>query len=362
MLLYSSTIQAFLTRAQGWMEDILEREMGVPFKRSRFLYRQYYYPVHLVVFERPGELGYFNHHHFQIGLHRQLMYSAKEVVIKNILRHELAHLFCFIEYGATVPMHGMEFRAMCARFGWDESVWAAKAEVSHENEKFEGDLASEKVISKIQKLLSLASSSNQHEAELATLKANQLLLKHHLEEAVIADEEIYYVRKIYEQTRACGKMKCLSEILTHFYLHPVLNYGKGSVFLEITGKKVQVELGQYVCDFLNHELDFMWEEAKKNNPELRGASARNSFFRGVARGYKLKASQVVQQFSDPEQKQLMVIENELKKQVQMIYHSLSSSRSSGKFNASAHNTGEKMGRNLNIRKGVGSSSSLFFLT
>ena len=63
----------------------MKEEMGLDVRRSRFVWRGYLYPLNFVVFEDRQKLGYFNCDSYQIGLHKKLMYLAKDEVIENIL-------------------------------------------------------------------------------------------------------------------------------------------------------------------------------------------------------------------------------------------------------------------------------------
>ena len=177
MIVYDSTTLAFIQKTEQMVREILETS-GVTVRRSRFLWKNYLYPIHVVVFEGK-EWGHFNAPYFQIALNRKLIYSAKDSVVRDILRHELAHYFTLLEYG-TVQPHGKEFHDICARFNFPDNVSAATMNLETENLAKEGDLHSEKILGKVKKLLSLAASANAHEAELATVKANELLLRYNL--------------------------------------------------------------------------------------------------------------------------------------------------------------------------------------
>jgi predicted SprT family Zn-dependent metalloprotease len=178
MFIYDSTSIAFIQKSERFLKEILQ-ETGITVNKSRFLYKGYFYPLHVVVFEG-SEWGHFNAPYLQIALNRKLIYLAKDSVVRDILKHELAHYFTYIIYKDVKP-HGAEFREVCRQFGFPEEVAEATMNLEVSNLSKVGDLESERVIEKVKKLFMLAQSSNAHEAELATLKANELLLRHNID-------------------------------------------------------------------------------------------------------------------------------------------------------------------------------------
>lgn len=279
------------------------------------------------------------------------MYTAKDKVLKDIIRHELAHLFCFLTHGRTVDDHGVEFREICRNFGWDESVYRAYMNVENENDKIEGDLKSEKIIERIKKLLNLASSENKHEAELATIKANQLLLKHNLEHINSHnEEEDVVVKRVLEGSRKTSKHQAIYEILTTFHVQPVFNHGRGHFYLEILGDRVNVEIADYIANYLDLELEHLWKMAQKENEGLKGLANKNSFFEGMAQGYKEKMRE---QKTQIDSKALVLLKKDLEKKSEVVYSSLRYTSSKGSSKGSeGRKIGKNMGRDLSFRQGI----------
>jgi hypothetical protein len=354
MIIYDSTTLAFIQKTEQMLREVL-KDCGVTVRRSRFLWKNYLYPIHVVVFEGK-EWGHFNSSYFQIALNRRLIWSAKDAVVRDILRHELAHYLTLLEYG-EVPSHGKEFHEICARFGFPESVSAATMNLETENETKVGDLNSERVLEKVKKLLSLAQSANAHEAELATLKANSLLLRHNLD--YVEKEETLYLDRLLVRTRKDDKLTAIYEILRHFIVRPVISMGKGTVCLEVTGTKTNVTLARYVAEFLDRELDHQWEEARKEHG-LSGLRAKNSFYLGMARGFDEKMKGVKEEFSPEDRSALVKVEKNLDESVRMIYRRLGTVSSGRQTDHEAREVGKQKGRNLSIRHGVeGTGKNLY---
>lgn len=353
MIIYDQTSIAFIKRAQNFVKEILA-EINIPVKTSRFLFNNYLYPIKIVVFEG-SDLGHFNHSYYQIGLNKKLIYLAKDSVVRDILKHELAHYLTWIKYGVVQP-HGFEFKETCRYYGFPDEVALAKMNLEEANLAKEGDLDSERILEKVKKLLQLAQSSNAHEAELATMKANALLLRHNLDHFKAEDnDEPIYMDRVLVQKRKDPKMSAICDILTHFLVKPVLSLGKEKSCIEITGTKTNVKLAAYISEFLNNEFDYLWEQAKKEYG-FSGLRAKNSFFIGIAHGFgqKMKASKMEMDVND--RKALVIVEKNLDQKISQIYGRLSSTRSGHTPDIRANAIGVMTGRNLSIRQGVESGS------
>ena len=353
MLVYSKTINSFLNRLKTRSREILSKEAGLVVRRSRFEWKGYLIPFHIVAFEDPKRLGYFDSRNYQIGINKNLMMKAKPEVIDNILRHEWAHFICYLTHKDQVSDHGKEYREICTHFNWGENVYKAYGNIEEDNLKAAPDETFEKVRSRIQKLLNLASSSNPHEAESATAKANELLLKHNLQFVDSNREEEVCVKKVLVAKRMNAKLNALYDIMKHFFVQPVFNRGEGMVSLDVVGSRFNVEMADYVAKFLDQEFEFYWKKAQKENPNLKGTRKKNSYFLGLAKGfdYKLKNEKLSQ--AKAEQGALIRVEAMLERQIKMAFPRLSKSSSSqGQVCQQSAALGAKDGMSLSIRQGV----------
>ena len=327
--------------------------------RSRFVLRGISYPISLSVFERKNELALFDSSTLQISLNKSLIYSIKESVLKDILRHELAHYLVFIEGGSRTP-HGDEYKSLCKRYNWPVDVSSSAMNLDVANLS-EGEIPTEKILNKIKNLFKLAESSNPHESQLATLKANQLLLKYNLEVLHRDVDDEYFVEVVMEEKRRSSKMVAIYDILKHFMVKPLLFYGKKGVRLEVTGKRANIELACYVSDFLNQELERLWMEIKSTLPS-QNQRAKNSFMLGLSRGYDEKMQSLKQEFSTSEQTALVTMNQNLENNFSKIYKHTSSSSSSAGRDLNSFSQGQAAGRNLSINPAVKGSGKQGFLT
>ena len=358
MFLYSNTTKAFISRVRENVREIVNLEMNLKMERSRVFYKNVFYPLNIVVFEDNSRLGYFDSRTYELGLSKKLMYEAHDKVLKNVIRHELAHFIAYIIHGPRV-MHGEEFKKICQSYGWDDEVEKAYANISAENEKLEGDLQTERLLGRLKKLLALASSDNPHERELATLKANHLLLEHNLgmtKNKTSLDDEIVYAARVLEATRKQSKHIAIYEILKTFFVSPVFNHGRGIFYLEVIGDKTSVELAEYVANFLNHELETLWKIAKKENPHFKNISAKNSFFRGISQGYIERIES--QKEKSATSHDLVVIEKNLARQLHSVYSRIGhSALSTGSHHQEAGAAGVETGKKLSIKPAINSNAS-----
>lgn len=358
MIIYDQTSIAFIQRTEEILKEILS-QLGFEVRTKRFVFKKHLYPINVVVFEGGPDLGHFNANYYQIALNRKLIYLAKDSVLRDLLKHELAHYLAFLEYG-PVQAHGPEFKETCLRYGFPQEIAAATINLENANLSKEGDLDSERVLEKVKKLLQLAQSSNIHEAELATVKANALLLRHNLDHINLKnDDEPIYLDRVLMQKRKDAKIAAIYEMLRHFIVKTVISYGKNSCCLEVSGSLTNVKLAVYVGNFLDKEFEHLWDKAKVEYG-LQGLRAKNSFFLGIAKGFDEKMKETKSNLSTTDQKSLMVVEKDLDIRTKMIYRRLSSTRTNNNIDSHAGDIGIRSGKNLSIRPGVeGSSKNLY---
>lgn len=339
-IIYNEASISFRLRCMRVLKEIFKKETDLEFQRNRFKYKNYSYPLHLVVFESTNKLGYFDSSLMEIGISKSLMFDEKTTI--SVLRHEIAHLICFLEYGDQVAMHGAEFKSICKRFGWEEEV-RAKLDTSEIEKK------NKRIHDKVRKLLELAKSGNVHEATSALSKARDLMITHQIDE--LNEEDGFVIVRVIEAKRVSEKMRSIATILRSFCVYPVMNHGKGKVYLEVFGRKDNVEVAEYIAHMLDHKLEALWNEQQ----ELKGLRSKNSFFQGVAKGFTDKSSEKAAQ------KAVMKIENQLCKEAAIAYPHLRSSSSRKSIDLNALKKGKSAGENMKLPKGVKKKKGLHLL-
>lgn len=357
MLVYSKKIVQFIHEIKSTIKVILAKEIRLKVAGDRFYDRKQRasYPIIAVVFNNKSMLGYFNPHFYELGFHERLMHTSKEQ-LHNIIRHELAHYIAFIQHGEGIQPHGPEFKAFCNQMGWNEEVYRASTCLESENPLPSTEQST--IFRKVQKLMALATSSNSNEAEQAMIKSQQLLLKHNVESKYFEgeEEEKLFLKRILKQKKENAKMRAIGIILETFFVSTVYRRAEDGIYLEILGSSVNVEIAEYVADFLQNELETLWEQAKAR-ANLKGTIAKNSFFLGLAKGYCNKIHALKREYHDAMTSALMVIEKKLTDAKALVYQRLSSSRSSAHSCKASSALGEQMGKQLSINPGIHKSNS-----
>lgn len=367
LLFFDDTSEAFLGRVKALAFNILREAFGVQTRRERFEFGGLLVPLEFVVFEGDSKLGFFDRSSYRLGINKKLMLSANEKILKDVITHELAHLFTLLHHGSNVNPHGAEFKLVCQFYGLAPEVQAATLNFSAAmtNEEVMSEsvaLQSERIISKVKKLLSLASSSNQHESELATLKANQMLRDYNLSKLTLEQKQTpTYLKRVLEAPKRNAKLQAIYEILTTFHVCVVFNQGRGRCALEVCGDRTNVELADYVAAFLDLELDRSWQDAKTNNPELKGALAKNSFFRGLAKGYLAKHKGLTAKEStqglQAKDRELALLKQDLELHTARAFPKLSKISSRvAREHKDSHQSGMRAGSSLSIRAGLKNNS------
>jgi hypothetical protein len=206
-------------------------------------------------------------------------------VLEEVLKHEMAHQYVHEVLGVSdEPAHGPAFRRVCDERGIDAR--ASGAPVAH------GSEPQSPILERIAKLLALAESPNEHEAQAAMSAAQRLMLKHNIEAAVSNTRAHYCFRHLGAATgRVSEHERRLAMILDEFFFVQVIwvpvwrvqEAKRGSV-LEVCGTRDNVELAAYVYDFLMYTADALYRSDRKRRRD-RTHGARRKFLAGVMSGF-----------------------------------------------------------------------------
>lgn len=239
----------------------------------------------------------------------------------------------------------------------------------------------DQLVSKIRKLLALGNfNDNGNQAELALAKAKQLAVEYEIDLASIQifDEKpklepIIKGEGIESGCRFSVTQKFVNWILqAHFNVKVIMSGGRyGGRYINLIGKKTDVETANYVNKFLNDELMRRWHSYQKKN-NLR-AAVRNSYLYGLYQGLDAKLAEAKKNaeegkfstMNNGEQirgnYQLMVVNEKkrLENAVGDFYpHLRKVSISVGRaYRQDIIGDGKRDGRNINITRGIGNTNS-----
>lgn len=304
------------------------------------------------------------------GYHRSLSISINLInnydweYVREVLYHEMAHQYVeeILGIREDVP-HGDAFKRICLENGIDPTAtgsiksWVEKREnnsaVSSENHK---------ILDKVHKLLALAQSANEHEAQNAMAKAHEFLLKHNLSLLDVQTKWNYVHKQIGEVGKRNPIKTIISAIICRFFfVEAIWTFGydqhkdRSGQILEIYGTPENVEMAEYVYDYLQNISERLWLEHKECKKINRNRH-RRSFIYGLLDGFYNKLDgRIVEHQSgklvwkgDPRLKEFYRRRNP--KLVRSSSRYTSSS-------ADAYNFGKTQGRNLVIHKGIHGKSN-----
>jgi hypothetical protein len=221
-----------------------------------------------------------------LELARTLLVAHGWGVLVEVLKHEMAHQYVHEVLGVRdEAAHGPEFRRVCAERGIDPRAAGVPRGARSERDH---------VLERVAKLLALAESPNEHEAQAAMSAAQRLMLKHNLESVLEGKSATYDFLHLGEPSgRIAPAERLLASILAdHFFVEVIwvpvwrpLEGKRGSV-LEVCGARENLELAEYVHHFVLQTAERLWREYRRSRrPPAR---ERRRFLAGVVTGFRDK--------------------------------------------------------------------------
>jgi hypothetical protein len=140
------------------------------------------------------------------------------------------------------------------------------------------------LIRKVEKLLALAGSANEHEARLAAAKAYELLHKHNAGlDAVERARRGYVSRVLWSGRRPPSEWRSCQVVLKRFfYVHPVRLGVPGMYVGVAVGSTVNTTIAEHVYHFLARTFRRSWADRRKRLGKRAGKRA--ALYRGLLVG------------------------------------------------------------------------------
>ncbi len=223
-------------------------------------------------------------------------------IVIQILKHEMAHQVCSeIFLAANGGGHGRSFQRACDCLGLAPEFCSAAGDLPHgfvasaatDEQTAEG----RRFIRKIRKLLALAQSANEHEANLAMTKAAELMDRYNLRRLEEDDQEGYgYLIINHKKKKIERYQRQICNILQKFFYVSVVFSSQYDPrlddehrIIDLMGRRENIEVAEYVYFFLVNKIDDLWQQNKKKF-QGNGRRAKNSYFSGLLAGFydKLK--------------------------------------------------------------------------
>ncbi len=233
-----------------------------------------------------------------------LEYPWPEVI--EVLKHEVAHQYVDEILRVDETAHGPNFQRVCEQLGIDGRATASP----NPSETGESSDASSKIVARIRKLLALAQSPNQNEAETAATAARRLMLKFNIEVDQTRPEREHGGRRYgYRHLgRGSGRIleheRRLAKILVNYFfvegiwlpIYRPLDGKRGTVF-EICGLEANLLMAEHVHAFLMTTAERLWSEYKRESQRSSNRD-RQAFLAGVMRGFEAKLAAQSAEFQE----------------------------------------------------------------
>ncbi len=309
---------------------------------------------------------------------RRLINNHNWFQVLSILRHEMAHQL-LDEYGLpeSEKPHGEQFYFACQRLGVPEEYTGASVCLQSTNldwREEKRDEVSEKMLEKVRKLLSLATSSNEHEALLAMNKVREIYAKYNLEEiskkSSFAHLTITHGKKRIE----AHQNRIISILVEHFFVQIIgtklfdADTGEYHVGFEIVGTRENILMADYVYHFLLQQTNHLVSEMAKEKPLSR--VQKKSYRLGILSGFSEKLTDSEKQahadgpapLTDPGSNLIAKAitkfkeDPELEAYISQVYPRLSTRGSNSQYiDNSIFSDGKSVGRTITLNKAVNGS-------
>lgn len=351
------------------------------------LYKEYDYICYLykikltkpmiTIEDLSSEWGSWNPTFKTIRLSRKLITDYPWHVVIQVLKHEMAHQIVTQQYQSDSG-HDQLFQQACETIAVLPKFRKAKLNLDDlaAKEDFPNLNSEDQVmLRKVEKLLNLAQSANEHEAYLAMQKVQEIYQKYNIENIQKKNNEHYeslfinFNKKVLPSTYQF----IFALIQNHFFVNII--YGEMYDYLnqesyksvEIIGKKSNIKMAEYVFYFLKDKIEKLWIEYQKNGNI--SAKYKLSFQKGVIEGFhsKLdkqikKTEQNIKKNVDSEEVNLpMLLKEEqtyLNNYTKKLYPKLSTkSSSSGSVYSDFYSDGKTAGKKIILNKPIAEEKS-----
>ena len=262
-----------------------------------YQYRVRLEPPILTINSNTRQLGCWSATDRSLSLSRHLIANHPWNLTLQVLKHEMAHQICSELYHRDDAGHGPLFRQACTLLGLDASFHRPSADLAEEIAALPAASAAteqgRQIIDKVRKLLALGSSDNEHEAALAVQRAGELLDRHRLDFAALAEDQGLVHRTINtgQQTLPAHRKSICSILEGCFSVRVICSslydpHGDVSLkTIELLGREEQVAIAEHCYHFLENRLQTLWQ---KNRAGFggNGRIAKKSYYLGLLAGFR----------------------------------------------------------------------------
>lgn len=242
----------------------------------------------------------------EIKISKKLIVNRKWNIVLGVLKHEMSHQYV-TDVFRVEDGHGDYFQKACDRFGVEAVFRKSESELDSilseqcknyttiKPQETVEDAEVERIFEKVEKLLSLAQSANEHEAALAMEKVNEILEKHNLKriDKNASNQNYSYIIIEFKKQKISAIQSLIASILIeHFFVKVVFSQQYEALLnthlktMEIIGANENVKMAEYVYFFLTTQADLLWRA--RNRHDLKDSRFKRSYQIGLLHGFRQK--------------------------------------------------------------------------
>lgn len=239
-------------------------------------------------------LGSWSAEKREISLSRSFVLNHPWDSIRDVLLHEMAHQVATEVLNAhDEPAHGLKFKEACYLLRANPKASGNYKTIRDEIAEGSSD-ASDRILLRIQKLMALAESPNDHEADAAMAKSRELITKYNIDLLQTNQQRDYKTFFVgIPALRHFREEYHLADLLVTFYFVRgiwvsayVVGKGKMGKVLEISGTPKNLKIAEYVYEFVKHFISSRWREYNKGKGYNR--YRKTDFAVGIISGFRQK--------------------------------------------------------------------------
>lgn len=217
--------------------------------------------------------------------------------VVGILKHEMAHQFVTDVFKGD-DAHGPLFKKACALLGVPEEFTGATVDLSscallHWKDKAEGG-PEDHLLRKVEKLLAVATSSNEHESFLAMQRVQELFARHNIDRIRERRASEYVSLIINHKKKRIDKIQRLTASILneHYFVNVIFSdlYDAHEMCshktMEILGARQNVLMAEYVYGFLQERAETLWRQYQA--AQRAPAAHKGSYQSGLLNGFREK--------------------------------------------------------------------------
>ncbi len=350
---------------------------------TQALYREYeqicyHYHIKLgapliTVEDLSSKWGSWDPHKRQISISSELIKNHTWDKVIMILKHEMAHQIVD-EHFKVREHHGPWFKKAAQMLGIDSFARISDLDLSsYSLEKIEQALSDEdmRLLRRVEKLLSLANSANEHEALLAMKKVRELYQNYDFDYFGLLAEKNHICKTIITGKKRLPRHYSLLAVLLneHFQVRVIFSHlydaKKLDTFqtLQILGASHHVSIADYVFSFLLSRLESEWRQHGLNYQQSSRRTQADFYF-GIIQGFKQKLASLDQTPSADKDSKVLSQKNALMIQIdhdadQYVKFKFPRLRkttfSTSTTDQTAVQEGMRRGRSINLSKAISQS-------